>query len=153
MGYVYALKERRDLEKQYSKETKDAVEKEAKAIEEANRKKGGARITKGATEQLDKELYVLKAQLKTLQEHTSINDKISSQRKALWSTEAQISILQEAQSKRKLTNEEKALLTSQQKVLSLAKEKAELGDQIVAQERINKLNDDSMKFIDRKSVV
>ena len=147
MGYVNALKERRDLEKQYSKETKDAVEKEAKAIEEANRKKGGARITKGATEQLDKELYVLKAQLKTLQEHTSINDKISSQRKALWSTEAQISILQEAQSKRKLTNEEKALLTSQQKVLSLAKEKAELGDQIVAQERINKLNDDSMKFI------
>lgn len=147
MGYVNALKERRDLEKQYSKETKDAVEKEAKAIEEANRKKGGARITKGATEQLDKELYVLKAQLKTLQEHTSINDKISSQRKALWSTEAQISILQEAQSKRKLTNEEKALLTSNQKVLSLAKEKAELGDQIVAQERINKLNDDSMKFI------
>ncbi|AQY55291.1 tail length tape measure protein [Escherichia phage vB_EcoS_ESCO41] len=147
MGYVNALKERRDLEKQYSKETKDAVEKEAKAIEEANRKKGGARITKGATEQLDKELYVLKAQLKTLQEHTSINDKISSQRKALWSTEAQIAILQEAQSKRKLTNEEKALLTSQQKVLSLAKEKAEIGDQIVAQERINKLNDDSMKFI------
>lgn len=147
MGYVNALKERRDLQKQYSKETKDAVEKEAKAIEEANRKKASSKITKGATEQLDKELYVLKAQLKTLQEHTSINDKISSQRKALWSTEAQIAILQDAQSKRKLTNEEKALLTSQQKVLSLAKEKAELGDQIVAQERINKLNDDSMKFI------
>lgn len=147
MGYVNALKERRDLEKQYSKETKDAVEKEAKAIEEANRKKGSARITKGATEQLDKELYVLKAQLKVLQEHTSVNDKISSQRKALWATEAQIAILQEAQSKRKLTNEEQALLTSQQKVLALSREKAELGDQIVAQEGLNKLNDDSLKFI------
>ena len=147
MGYINALKDRRDLEKQYAKETKDAVEKEAKAIEEANRKKGSARITKGATEQLDKELYVLKAQLKVLEDHKSINDKISSQRRALLVTEAQISILQDAQSKRKLTNEEKALLTSQQKVLSLAKEKAELGDQIVAQERINKLNDDSMKFI------
>ena len=149
MGYVNALKGRRDLEKQYSKETKEAVEKEAKAIEEQNRKKakssGG--VTKGATEQLDKELYVLKSQLKVLQEHSSINDKISSQRKALWATEAQISILQDAQSKRKLTNEEKALLASQQKVLSLAKEKAELGDQIVKQEQINKLNDDSMKFI------
>lgn len=150
MGYVDALKTRRDLQKQYSKETKDAVEKEAKAIEEQNRKKAkstkGA-ITKGATEQLDKELYVLKAQLKVLEDHKSINDKISSQRRALWATEAQISILQDAQSKRKLTNEEKALLASQQKVLSLAKEKAELGDQIVKQEQINKLNDDSMKFI------
>lgn len=150
MGYVDALKTRRDLQKQYSKETKDAVEKEAKAIEEQNRKKAksteGA-ITKGATEQLDKELYVLRAQLKVLEDHKSINDKISSQRRALWATEAQISILQDAQSKRKLTNEEKALLASQQKVLSLAKEKAELGDQIVKQEQINKLNDDSMKFI------
>lgn len=147
MGYVNALKERRDLEKQYSKETKDAVEKEAKAIEEANRKKASSKITKGATEQLDKELYVLRAQLKVLQEHTSVNDKISSQRRALWATEAQIAILQEAQTKRKLTDEEQSMLTSQQKVLSLAREKAELGDQIVAQERINKLNDDSMKFI------
>lgn len=149
MGYVNALKERRDLEKQYSKETKEAVEKEAKAIEDANRKKtkGGGAITKGATEQLDKELYVLKAQLKVLQEHTSVNDKISGQRKALWATEAQIAILQEAQSKRNLTNEEKALLTSQQKVLALSREKAELGDQIVAQERLNKLNDDSLKFV------
>ena len=147
MGYINAMKERRDLEKQYSKETKDAVEKEAKAIEEANRKKGGGKITKGATEQLDKELYVLKAQLKVLQEHTSVNDKISSQRKALWATEAQISILHEAQSKRNLTNEEKALLTSQQKVLALSREKAEIGDQIVAQERLNKLNDDSLKFV------
>ena len=147
MGYIDALKNRRDLEKQYSKETKDAVEEEAKAIEEANRKKGNGKITRGATEQLDKELYVLKAQLKVLQENTSVNDKISSQRKALWATEAQIEILQEAQSKRKLTNEEQALLTSQQKVIALSREKAELGDQIVAQERINKLNDDSLKFI------
>ena len=147
MGYIDALKNRRDLEKQYSKETKDAVEKEAEAIEEANRKKGNGKITKGATEQLDKELYVLKAQLKVLQEHTSVNDKISSQRKALWATEAQIAILQEAKSKRNLTNEEKALLTSQQKVLALSREKAEIGDQIVAQERLNKLNDDSLKFV------
>jgi lambda family phage tail tape measure protein len=149
MGYINALKNRRDLEKQYSKETKEAVEKEAKAIEESNRKKtkSSGKITRGATEQLDKELYVLKAQLKVLQEHTSVNDKISSQRKALWATEAQISILQEAQSKRKLTNEEKALLTSQQKVLELSREKAEIGDQIVAQERLNKLNDDSLKFV------
>jgi lambda family phage tail tape measure protein len=149
MGYINALKNRRDLEKQYSKETKEAVEKEAKEIEESNRKKtkSSGAITKGATEQLDKELYVLKAQLKVLQEHTSVNDKISSQRKALWATEAQISILQEAQSKRKLTNEEKALLTSQQKVLALSREKAEIGDQIVAQERLNKLNDDSLKFV------
>lgn len=147
MGYIDAMKERSAADKQYRKETKDAVEKEAKAIEEANRKKTkNSGVTKGATEQLDKEIYVLRAQLKVLKEHTSVNDKISAQRKSLWAIEAQIAILQDVQSKRKLTNEEKALLTSQQRVLSLAKEKAELGDQIVTQERINKLNDESLKF-------
>lgn len=149
MGYIDAMKKRQDIQKAYSDETKKSVKDEAKAIEDANKKKtsSAGKVNKGATEQLDKELYVLKAQLKVLQEHGQIDEKISSQRKALWATEAQIAILQEAQTKRKLTAEEQSMLTSQQKVLSLAKEKAELGDQIVAQERINKLNDDSMKFI------
>src|SRR5699024_10542814 len=149
MGYIDAMKKRQDIQNAYSDETKKSVKDEAKAIEDANKKKtsSAGKVNKGATEQLDKELYVLKAQLKVLQEHSQIDEKISSQRKALWATEAQIAILQEAQTKRKLTAEEQSMLTSQKKVLSLAKEKAELGDQIVAQERINKLNDDSMKFI------
>lgn len=148
MGYVNALKERRDLQKQYSKETKDAVEKEAKDIAEANKKKTkSTKVTKGSTEQLDKELLVLQSQLKVLKEHTSINDTISSQRKALWATEAQITVLEEAQAKRKLTSQEQSLLASQKQVLALAEQKAELGDQIVVQERINKLNDNSMKFV------
>src|SRR5699024_3007177 len=143
------MKKRQDIQNAYSDDTKKSVKDEAKAIEDANKKKtsSAGKVNKGATEQLDKELYVLKAQLKVLQEHSQIDEKISSQRKALWATEAQIAILQEAQTKRKLTAEEQSMLTSQKKVLSLAKEKAELGDQIVAQERINKLNDDSMKFI------
>lgn len=148
MGYVTALKERRDLQKQYSKDTKDAVEKEAKDIAEANKKKTkSTKVTKGSTEQLDKELLVLQSQLKVLKEHTSINDTISSQRKALWATEAQITVLEEAQSKRKLTSQEQSLLASQKQVLALAEQKAALGDQIVVQERINKLNDSSMKFV------
>ncbi len=149
MGYIDAMKKRQDIQKAYSDETKKSVKDEAKAIEDANKKKtsSAGKVNKGATEQLDKELYVLKAQLKVLQEHSQIDEKISRQRKALWATEAQIAILQEAQTKRKLTSEEQSMLTSQQKVLSLAKEKAELGDQIVAQEKINKLTDDSMKFI------
>lgn len=150
MGYVTALKERRDLQNQYAKETKEAVEKEAKDIAKANSQKAKstkASTSKGSTEQLDKELLVLQSQLKVLKEHTSINDTISSQRKALWATEAQITVLEEAQSKRKLTSQEQSLLASQKQVLALAEQKAELGDQIVVQERINKLNDSSMKFV------
>lgn len=127
--------------------------REIKEAEEAEKKKDkikkGAKqpIIKGATEQLDKELYSLQAQLKVLQEHSKIGEKISAQRKSLWTVEAQIAILQEASSKRQLTAQEKELLTSQQKVLELAKQKAELGDQIIAQEKINALNDKSLAFV------
>ena len=102
---------------------------------------------KSVVEQLDKELYVLQAQLKMLQEHRTVNDVISRQRMSLWSIEKQIEILQEASTKRQLTAGEKKLLSEQQSVLEMAKQKAELGDQIVLQERRNKLEQNSVRFV------
>ena len=111
--------------------------------------KGG--IVKSPTEQLDKEVYVLKAQLEILKEHRTVNDVISRQRLSLMSTEKQIKILQDAQSKRGLTAAEKKLLAEQQSVLELSKQKAELGDQILIQERKNKLEQNSVDFIRQTS--
>ena len=142
----------RSADEELKKRAAENVEFRRKELEEIKKQeqkkkeaKGG--IVRGPTEQLDKELYVLKAQLETLKEHRTVNDVISRQRKSLWSIEKQIEILEDAQSKRKLTGAEQALLNEQKAVLEMARQKAELGDQIVLQERKNKLEQDSLKFI------
>lgn len=128
-----------------------AKQKEIEDLKKLEEKKGQSKKTGGAprsvAEQLDKELYVLQAQLKTLQEHRSVNDVISRQRQSLWSIEKQIEILREASTKRELTAGEKKLLAEHESVLELAKQKAEIGDQIVLQERSNKLHQGAVDFI------
>lgn len=144
-GNDVAIKQANELVKIREKELKQAQDAEAKRNKPKKTSTGA--ITKSPTEQLDRELYTLKAQLVVMQQHANINDKISNQRRALWATEAQITVLKDTQSKRALTNDEKALLASQEKVLELAKQKAELGDQILQQEQLNALNDQSLKFV------
>ena len=122
--------------------------KELEEVQKLEQKKGQAKKTGGGivrspTEQLDRELYTLKAQLETLKEHREVNDVISSQRKTYWTTLKQIQILEDVQSRRKLSAGEQQLLLEQKQVLEMAKEKAELGDQILLQERKNKLEQDS----------
>lgn len=132
-----------------------AKKKEIEDLKKLEEKKGKGKtqggIVKSPTEQLDKEVYVLKAQLEILKEHRTVNDVISRQRLSLMSTEKQIKILQEAQSKRGLTAAEKKLLAEQKSVLELSKQKAELGDQILIQERKNKLEQNSVDFIRQTS--
>lgn len=153
MGYVEAMKQSRTLEKQYSEETKETIRKEAEEIEKRNRERNKqSKIVRSPTEQFDKELISLKAQLKVLQEHKEIGQKISAQRKALFTTEATIAVLREASSKRQLSAEEKALLASQERVVELAKQKAEIGDQIVKQQQLNALTDKSLKFVNEMTV-
>lgn len=132
-----------------------AKKKEIEDLKKLEEKRGKGKtqggIVKSPTEQLDKEVYVLKAQLEILKEHRTVNDVISRQRLSLMSTEKQIKILQEVQSKRGLTAAEKKLLAEQQSVLELSKQKAELGDQILIQERKNKLEQNSVDFIRQTS--
>lgn len=129
-----------------------AKKQEIEDLKKLEEKKGKSKTSKGGgggsvVERLDKELYVLQAQLKTLKEHRTVNDVISSQRRSLWSIEKQIEILEEAQSKRQLTAGEKKLLAEQKSAIELARQKAEIGDQIVLQERSNKLYQNSLEFI------
>lgn len=146
------------LEKSNNEEAKQqaaylikAKKQEIEDLKKLEEKKGKTTSKGGGggsvVEQLDKELYVLQAQLKTLKEHRTVNDVISSQRRSLWSIEKQIEILEEAQSKRQLTAGEKKLLAEQKSAIELARQKAEIGDQIVLQERSNKLYQNSLEFI------
>ncbi|WP_108701559.1 phage tail tape measure protein [Phytobacter sp. SCO41] len=97
------------------------------------------------------ELIALQAQLKVLQQHTGLNDVISQQRKDLWKTEAQFSVLEEAAGQRKLSKEEESLLANKARILALAQQKALLGDQITAQEQLNKRMDTATKYANQMS--
>lgn len=89
----------------------------------------------------------LEAQLRTLQEHKSITDTISQQRQELWKQQSRFSVLEEAAKKRALTADEKSVLANKDEVLARAEVNARLGDQIVAQERLNRLQDSSQKYV------
>ncbi|MGQ5713284.1 phage tail tape measure protein [Enterobacter cloacae] len=100
-----------------------------------------------STDAAQAELLALQAQLRALQQHKGLNDTISQQRKELWTTEAKFQVLEEASRSRSLTKQEKSLLASKDQVLQLARQKALLGDQITAQEQLNKRMDTSQKYV------
>lgn len=89
----------------------------------------------------------LETQLRTLQEHKSITDTISQQRQDLWKQQSRFSVLEEAAKKRALTADEKSVLANKDEVLARAEVNARLGDQITAQERLNRLQDSSQKYV------
>ncbi|MCE1983132.1 phage tail tape measure protein [Enterobacter ludwigii] len=99
-----------------------------------------------STDAAQAELLALQAQLRA-QQHKGLNDTISQQRKDLWTTEAKFQVLEEASRSRSLTKQEKSLLASKDQVLQLARQKALLGDQITAQEQLNKRMDTSQKYV------
>lgn len=137
----------------YSSKTKEAVDKEAEDLKKLNKEKKYS-VDQGVkiTEQYEMDIVALQSQLKSLQEHKTINDSISQQRKTQWNEQARILILEGIaadQKGRALTQEEKSILLNKSKILDLAEQKAALGDQIVAQERLNKLQDDSEKFVNK----
>ncbi|AEM24767.1 tail length tape measure protein [Cronobacter phage ESP2949-1] len=152
---IYKLRSKAQLtgDKEAIRQSEYLIEqkkKEIKEIQEAEAKKNRPKkspIVRGATETYDQETLALQAQLKTLREHTTINDRISRQRQNLFETEAKISILEDAQGKRRLSASEQELLTNKASVLETARRNAELGDAIQLQTRMNKLQQDSSNYM------
>lgn len=97
-------------------------------------------------EQYQAELLSLQAQLKVLQQHKGLDDKISQQRKDYFETVAKFQVLEEASQKRKLTQSEQQMLANKKNILYMAEQKAIVGDQIVQQQRLNALLDKSTKY-------
>ncbi len=60
--------------------------------------------------------------------------------------QAKFTVIEDAAQTRALSKEEQSLLASKEKVLTQAEVNAKLGDQIAAQERLNKLLDNSLKY-------
>ncbi|QGW18233.1 MULTISPECIES: phage tail tape measure protein [Leclercia] len=144
-----ALKEGRILQADYNinlaaakKEYEDSLKKPTKT-----RTPGGTKLTDNTSAQT----LELQTQLEVLRQHSVINDKISQQRQQLWKEQARFTILEQAAKTRNLTDDEKSLLASKDKVLAQAEINARLGDQIVTQERLNRLQDTSQKYVTQMS--
>ncbi|AEI91241.1 gp41 [Escherichia phage phiEB49] len=149
LGYVTSTQEEQqrtgESDAEFEKRRK-AREQELKDIEEANKKrKEGVKDQRDLTINYESGVLALQAQLKVLQEHRQISDVVSNERKQLFAEEAKFAILNERLADGTITKQQRALLLQQDKILGLAREKAELGDQIVLQERANKLLDDNIK--------
>ncbi|MDR3431042.1 MAG: phage tail tape measure protein [Rouxiella aceris] len=104
-----------------------------------------------AEDSAQRDLQALQSQLKVLQQHTSVNDIISQQRKDLWQTESQYTVLEEAAGTRQLSAQEKSLLAHKNETLEYKRQLADLGDKVVAQQRLNALADQADKFAQQQS--
>lgn len=146
MGYIDAAKNK-NVSSGYSSATKDKVNQEEKDILN-NRNARNKQVDAGVKidEQYQSELLSLQAQLKVLQQHKGLDDKISQQRKDYFTTVAKFQVLEEASAKRKLTQSEKQMLANKQSIIAMAEQKAIVGDQIVRQQRLNALLDKSVKY-------
>lgn len=153
-GYIDMVKNRAAVEQQYATKTKENIRKEAEELAKRDKKQKAEKANVSAgdklEEQYQRDILALETQLRVLKEHKTITDTISQQRKSLWAEQAKIQILQEASTKRQLTDEEKSILANKDKILAMAEQKAILGDQIVAQTRLNQLQDSSIKFIQQQ---
>ncbi|MBR7597034.1 phage tail length tape measure family protein [Klebsiella variicola] len=143
-----ALKEGHILQADYAINMA-AAKKEYEASLKKTPKPKGVKVSAGdrSSDQTDAETLQLMTQLKLLQQHTGLNDTISQQRKNLWSLQSKFTVIEEASKTRALSKDEQSLLASKDKVLAQAEVNAKLGDQIVAQERLNKLQDNSLKYV------
>lgn len=146
MGYIDAAKNK-NVSGGYNSATKDKVNQEEKDILK-NRNARKEQVDAGVKidEQYQSELLSLQAQLKVLQQHKGLDDKISQQRKDYFTTVAKFQVLEEASTKRKLTQSEKQMLANKQSIIAMAEQKAIVGDQIVRQQRLNALLDKSVKY-------
>jgi len=140
-----ALKEGRIVQADYNinmaaarKEYEATLKKPAKV-----RTAGGVKLTDNTSAQT----LELQTQLQVLTQHKNINDTISQQRQQLWKQQAKYSVLEQASRTRTLTDDEKSLLANKDKVLAQAEINARLGDQIIIQERLNRLQDTSQKYV------
>lgn len=116
-------------------------------------KKPSVKVSSGdqASDSARGELVALQSQLEILQQHTGVNDVISQQRKGLWQTEAQYSVIEQASQKRALSTQEQSLLAHKSETLEYKRQLADLGDKVAAQQRLNALADQAAKFAQQQS--
>ncbi|HBC5268663.1 TPA: phage tail tape measure protein, partial [Escherichia coli] len=118
-------------------------------------KQSGVKVSAGERQEdrAHAALLALQAELKMLEQHSGANEKISQQRRDLWTAESQYAVLHEKLSadvldgqKKSLSIEEKSLLAHEKETLEYKRQLAELGDKVEHQKRLNELAQQADKF-------
>ncbi|WP_460211455.1 phage tail tape measure protein, partial [Escherichia coli] len=118
-------------------------------------KQSGVKVSAGERQEdrAHAALLELQAELKMLEQHSGANEKISQQRRDLWTAESQYAVLHEKLSadvldgqKKSLSIEEKSLLAHEKETLEYKRQLAALGDKVEHQKRLNELVQQADKF-------
>lgn len=119
-----------------------------KDYESTQKKPSGVKVSAGERQedQAHAALLALETELRTLEKHSGVNEKISQQRRDLWEAENQYVVLKEAATKRQLSEQEKSLLAHEKETLEYKRQLAELGDKIEHQKRLNELAQQAARF-------
>ena len=124
-----------------------------KDYESTQKKPSGVKVSAGERQedQAHAALLALETELRTLEKHSGVNEKISQQRRDLWKAESQFAVLEEAAQRRQLSAQEKSLLAHKDETLEYKRQLAELGDKIEHQKRLNELAQQAARFEQQQS--
>ncbi|EHJ8573811.1 phage tail tape measure protein [Escherichia coli] len=131
-----------------------------KDYESTLKKPSGVKVSAGERQEdrAHAALLALETELRTLEKHSGVNEKISQQRRDLWKAESQYAVLHEklladaqAGQKKSLTLQEKSLLAHEKETLEYKRQLAELGDKVEHQKRLNELAQQAARFEEQQS--
>ena len=124
-----------------------------KDYESTLKKPSGVKVSAGERQEdrAHAALLALETELRTLEKHSGVNEKISQQRRDLWEAENQYVVLKEAATKRQLSEQEKSLLAHEKETLEYKRQLAELGDKVEHQKRLNELAQQAARFEQQQS--
>ncbi len=124
-----------------------------KDYESTQKKPSGVKVSAGERQEdrAHAAMLALETELRTLEKHSGVNEKISQQRRDLWEAENQYVVLKEAATKRQLSEQEKSLLAHEKETLEYKRQQAELGDKVEHQKRLNELAQQAARFEQQQS--
>ncbi|MDZ4946433.1 phage tail tape measure protein, partial [Escherichia coli] len=124
-----------------------------KDYESTLKKPSGVKVSAGDRQEdrAHAAMLALETELRTLEKHSGVNEKISQQRRDLWKAENQYVVLKEAATKRQLSEQEKSLLAHEKETLEYRRQLAELGDKVEHQKRLNELAQQAASFEQQQS--
>lgn len=124
-----------------------------KDYESTQKKPSGVKVSAGERQEdrAHAAMLALETELRTLEKHSGVNEKISQQRRDLWEAENQYVVLNEAATKRQLSEQEKSLLAHEKETLEYKRQLAELGDKVEHQKRLNELAQQAARFEQQQS--
>lgn len=144
-----ALKDGKILQADY----KTLMASAKKDYESTQKKPSGVKVSAGERQEdrAHAAMLALETELRTLEKHSGVNEKISQQRRDLWEAENQYVVLKEAATKRQLSEQEKSLLAHEKETLEYKRQLAELGDKVEHQKRLNELAQQAARFEQQQS--